>query len=149
MCESGIFVGGSLQLFQDTRKKSKVYKKVQGLNRKTARPSSFFGQERTGRGRRPVRPNHRCSGNLGARVRLGTEIRGRGGLEDVLTTGRYQREAPDFEERRRRYWRPVAVVSMHCGALVLGWRWGLAEEKRLGVADFMAALASSPSAPVS
>jgi hypothetical protein len=66
----------------------------------------------------------------------------------VLTTGGYQREALDFEERRRRYWRPVAVVSMHGGVLALGWRWGLAEEMRLGVADFMAALASSPSAPV-
>jgi hypothetical protein len=148
MCESGIFVGGSLHLCQETRKKSKVYKKVQGLNRKTARPSSSFGQERTRRGRRPVRPNRQRSGGQGARVRLGTERGGREGLEDVLSTGGDRQEAPNLEEGRRRNWQPAEAVSMRGSALVFGWRRGLAEEMRLGVTDFMAASTSSPSAPV-
>jgi hypothetical protein len=76
-------------------------------------------------------------------VRLGTKIGGRGGLEDVLTTGGDRRETPDFEEGRRRYLRPAAAVSMAGGVLALGWLRELAEEVWLGVADFMAASASS------
>jgi hypothetical protein len=86
------------------KERSKVYKKVQGLNRQTARSSSTYGQERTGGRRRPIRPNRRRSDTLGARVSCGIGRADRGGLEDVLTTSGDRWEALDFEERRTGGW---------------------------------------------
>jgi hypothetical protein len=50
--------------------------------------------------------------------------------------------------RRRWYWQPAAAVSMAGSALALSWRRGLAEDMRLGVADFMAMLVSSRGVPM-
>jgi hypothetical protein len=143
MCERGMFVGCSLEDSQDTRINLRFTRKSRDLITKLPGPSSSFGQERAGRGWRPVWPNRRCSGDLGARVRLRTERGGRGGLEDVLTTGGDRWETPNFEEGWRRYLRLATAVSMAGGALALGWLRELAEEKWLGVADFMAASAFS------
>jgi hypothetical protein len=49
--------------------------------------------------------------------------------------------------RHRRYLRPAAAVSMAGGALALGWLRELAEVMWLGVADSMAASASSGRLP--
>jgi hypothetical protein len=71
-----------------------------------------------------------------------------GDFKEGLTDDIDEEGRPEFEEGRRRYRRPAAAVTMVGGALALGWQRELAEEMRLGVADFMAALASSPATPV-
>jgi hypothetical protein len=79
-------------------------------------------------------------------VRLGTEREGRGGVSRMCSPwaeidGRRRiskKGGGGIGSRRQRTPRPLA----------LGWRQGLAEEMRLGVADFMAASVSSPGAPV-
>jgi hypothetical protein len=93
-----------------------------------------------------VRPNHRWPGNAGARPRRGIERGGQGDAIEVLTSCVDQREAPDFQEGRRRCERPAAVF-MHGGAPALGWRRGAVEDARLDVAKLLVAATCSSRAP--
>jgi hypothetical protein len=94
-----IDLGGFLEGLQDTRKDIKITRKNR-VYLQTGHLFSFLWTERTGWGGGPVRPNRRCYGGLGARVRLGTERGARGGLEDVLTLGGERRGRPEPEVNR-------------------------------------------------
>jgi hypothetical protein len=108
MCGSGIFIGGYLQGWQDTRNNLKITREGRDLTAKRRGPSSSFGPWRTGAhrgGGGPGASNRRRSGELGARV---AGAGGRGDREDsgvLLTLERENSRAAGGG----RQWRPAAA----------------------------------------
>jgi hypothetical protein len=94
MCGSGIFIGGYLQGWQDTRNNLKITREGRDLTAKRRGPSSSFGPWR----RRSGGFDLQGFGDQGAR---GTSAGRRGWAGDprrALTVGGDKAERPDFEE---------------------------------------------------